>query len=110
MDAGATRRIGVSNLEAIRKNGLDATLSRSGFGTGAKTINNTTNSQPNIAIHAAPITIQGNPDDRTIALIQASQKQAISQSYKMISGDLAAGKGQVHKSLISGYNTSRRTG
>lgn len=40
MDAGATRRIGVSNLEAIRKNGLDATLSRSGFGTGAKNVNN----------------------------------------------------------------------
>lgn len=39
-DAAATKNIGVSNLEAIRKNGLDATLSRSGFGTGANNVNN----------------------------------------------------------------------
>lgn len=37
-DAAATRKIGVTNLESIRKNGLDATLSKPGMGTGAKNI------------------------------------------------------------------------
>lgn len=110
MDAGATRRIGVSNLEAIRKNGLDATLSRSGFGTGAKNVNNSTSQVNHVTVTTPAITIQGNPSDATIQLVQQAAKQGAQQGYKMVASDLAAGKGQVHKSLTGGYNTSRRTG
>ncbi|EPL6456354.1 tape measure protein [Providencia rettgeri] len=63
-----------------------------------------------ITIHAAPITIQGNPDDKTIALIEQSQKKAIMDCYKAISNDLAEGKGNVSKALGTGWNTKRKTG
>ncbi|WP_025901394.1 phage tail length tape measure family protein [Tatumella sp. UCD-D_suzukii] len=110
MDAAATKRIGVSNLEAIRRNGLDATLSRSGFGTGAKNVSNNQSNVTHLTVQAPPITINGNPSDSTIQLMQQAAKQGAQQGYKMVAGDLAAGKGQVHKSLTAGYNTSRRTG
>ncbi|MBS0909218.1 phage tail length tape measure family protein [Tatumella sp. JGM118] len=110
MDAAATKRIGVSNLEAIRRNGLDATLSRSGFGTGAKNVSNNQSNVTHLTVQAPPITINGNPSDSTIQLVQQAAKQGAQQGYKMVAGDLAAGKGQVHKSLTAGYNTSRRTG
>lgn len=110
MDAAATRRIGVNNLESIRKNGLDATMSRSGFGTGAVSTSNssaTTNQTQHVT---QQISINGNPSDSTIQLVQQAAKQGAQQGYKMVANDLASGRGQVHKSLTSGYNTSRRTG
>lgn len=110
MDAAATKRIGVSNLEAIRRNGLDATLSRSGFGTGAKNVSNSTATTNQTQHVTQQISINGNPSDATIQLVQQAAKQGAQQGYKMVAGDLAAGKGQVHKSLTAGYNTSRRTG
>ncbi|QHJ84025.1 MAG: hypothetical protein [Caudoviricetes sp.] len=110
MDAAATKRIGVSNLESIRRNGLDATLSRSGFGTGAKTVSNSQAVSSNVQHVTQHITINGNPSDATVQLMQQAAKQGAQQGYKMVAGDLAMGKGQVHKSLTAGYNTSRRTG
>lgn len=109
MDAAATRRIGVNNLEAIRKNGLDATLSRSGYGTGAKNVNN--NNQTSNTQHLTQhIVVQGGSGNDTAALVQQAAAKGAQQGYKMVASDLASGKGQVHKSLTAGYNTSRRTG
>lgn len=76
-DAAATKNIGVSNLESIRKNGLDATLSKPGYGTGAQSVSN---SNSNALTMNAPITQNFNmagvtPDQMTIAMAQ-TQKQA----------------------------------
>lgn len=109
-DAAATKNIGVSNLEAIRKNGLDATLSRSGFGTGAKNVSNSTATTNQTQHVTQQISINGNPSDTTIQLVQQAAKQGAQQGYNMVAGDLAAGKGQVHKSLTTGYTAARRTG
>ena len=72
--------------------------------------NNEENTNKVITIQAAPITIQGNPDDKTIALIEQSQKKAIMSCYKAITNDLAEGKGNVSKALGTGWDTKRKIG
>ncbi|MGK9173400.1 tape measure protein [Yokenella regensburgei] len=63
------------------------------------------------AYHYSPtIQINGNPDDKTIALVEAAVARGGKQVYQQISGDLAAGKGNVSKGLQSGWTTKRRTG
>ncbi|TCW07747.1 lambda family phage tail tape measure protein [Raoultella sp. BIGb0138] len=111
-DQASTNRIGVSNLEALR-NGqpLDATLGRSGFGTGVQNVSNnqqTTVIQPNVTV--PPITINGNPSDATVMLVQRAARDGAKQGYQQVASDLAKGVGQVHKALTGGYNTGRRQG
>lgn len=111
-DQESTNRIGVSQLEALR-NGkpLDATLGRSGFGTG---VQNVSNSQQTTIIHPTvtvpPITINGNPSDATVLLVQQATREGAKQGYQQVANDLAKGVGQVHKALTGGYNTGRRAG
>ncbi|PPS50620.1 tape measure protein [Citrobacter braakii] len=63
------------------------------------------------AYHYSPtIQINGNPDDKTIALVEAAVARGGKQVYQQISGDLASGKGNVSKGLQSGWTTKRRTG
>lgn len=109
-DAAATKRIGVSNLEAIRNGGLDATLSKSGFGTGAANVSNNATSQNVYNFTGSPISINGNPDDRTIMMVKEAQRQGAIEGYRMIVNDLATGKGKGSKALATGWNTTRRTG
>lgn len=100
-----------STLENLRKNGLDATLSKPGFGTGVKNISNNnqmTVIQPNVTV--PPITINGNPSDATIQLVQQAARDGAKQGYQQVASDLAKGAGQVHKALTGGYNTGRRKG
>ncbi|HCJ7646574.1 phage tail length tape measure family protein [Klebsiella michiganensis] len=111
-DQASTNRIGVSQLEALR-NGkpLDATLSKPGFGTGAQNISNsqqTTIIRPTVTV--PPITINGNPSDTTLMLVQQAARDGARQGYQQVANDLAKGVGQVHKALTGGYNTGRRTG
>ncbi|WP_178996458.1 phage tail length tape measure family protein [Raoultella terrigena] len=111
-DQESTNRIGVSNLEALR-NGqpLDATLGRSGYGTGVQNVSNnqqTTVIQPNVTV--PPITINGNPSDATLMLVQRAARDGAKQGYQQVANDLAKGVGQVHKALTGGYNTGRRQG
>ncbi|EPL7194964.1 phage tail length tape measure family protein [Klebsiella michiganensis] len=111
-DQASTNRIGVSNLEALR-NGqpLDATLGRSGFGTGVQNVSNsqqTTIIRPTVTV--PPITINGNPSDTTVMLVQQAARDGAKQGYQQVANDLAKGVGQVHKALTGGYNTGRRTG
>lgn len=109
-DQESTNRIGVSNLEALR-NGqpLDATLGRSGFGTG---VQNVSNSQQvtvlNPTVNVPPITINGNPSDATVMLVQQAARDGARQGYQQVANDLAKGSGKVHKALTGGYNTGRR--
>ncbi|MBA7836454.1 phage tail length tape measure family protein [Klebsiella pneumoniae] len=111
-DQASTNRIGVSQLEALR-NGkpLDVTLGRSGFGTGVQNVSNsqqTTIIRPTVTI--PPITINGNPSDTTVMLVQQAARDGAKQGYQQVANDLAKGVGQVHKALTGGYNTGRRTG
>ncbi|EMP5823961.1 phage tail length tape measure family protein [Klebsiella aerogenes] len=111
-DQESTNRIGVSQLEALR-NGkpLDATLGRSGFGTGVQNVSNsqqTTIIRPTVTV--PPITINGNPSDATVLLVQQATREGAKQGYQQVANDLAKGVGQVHKALTGGYNTGRRAG
>lgn len=111
-DQASTNRIGVSQLEALR-NGkpLDVTLGRTGFGTGVQNVSNsqqTTIIRPTVTV--PPITINGNPSDTTVMLVQQAARDGAKQGYQQVANDLAKGVGQVHKALTGGYNTGRRTG
>ncbi|OIX96212.1 hypothetical protein BFS14_01745 [Serratia fonticola] len=111
-DAAATKKIGVSNLEALR-NGkpLDATLGKSGFGTGAQNVSNSSQKTVNnFTANLPPVTINGNPSDATILLVQQAAQTGAEQGYKRMVNDIATGRGEAHKALVVGYNTSRRTG
>lgn len=108
-DAAATKRIGVSNLEAIRNGGLDATLSKPGYGTGAANVSHNATSQNVYNFTGSPISINGNPDDRTILMVKEAQRQGAIEGYQMMVNDLATGKGKGSKALSSGWNTKRRT-
>lgn len=111
-DAAATKKIGVSNLEALR-NGkpLDATLGKSGFGTGAQNVSNSSQKTVNnFTANLPPVTINGNPSDATIQLVQQAAQTGAEQGYKRMVNDIATGRGEAHKALVGGYNTSRRTG
>lgn len=111
-DQASTNRIGVTQLEALR-NGqpLDATLGRSGFGTGVQNVSNnqqTTVIKPTVTV--PPVTINGNPSDATVMLVQQAARDGAKKGYQQVANDLAKGVGQVHKALTNGYNTGRRTG
>ncbi|MDJ1652953.1 phage tail length tape measure family protein [Raoultella sp. Ech2A] len=111
-DQASTNRIGVSQLEALR-NGkpLDATLGRTGYGTGVQNVSNnqqTTVIQPTVMV--PPITINGNPSDATVMLVKQAARDGAKQGYQQVASDLAKGVGQVHKALTGGYNTGRRQG
>lgn len=105
-----------STLENLRKNGLDATLSKPGFGTGVQNVSNsqkTTVIQPTViqpTVNVPPITINGNPSDATVMLVQQAARDGAKKGYQQVANDLAKGVGQVHKALTGGYNTGRRTG
>lgn len=111
-DQESTNRIGISNLEALR-NGqpLDATLGRSGFGTGVQNVSHsqqTTVIKP--TVNVPPITINGNPSDATVMLVEQAARDGAKKGYQQVANDLAKGVGQVHKALTGGYNTGRRQG
>ncbi|WP_336998045.1 hypothetical protein [Leclercia sp. M50] len=60
--------------------------------------------------YSPTIQINGNPDEKTIALIEAAVARGGKQVYQQISGDLASGKGNVSKGLQSGWTAKRRIG
>ncbi|MEY0097807.1 phage tail tape measure protein [Providencia stuartii] len=115
----ATEKIGVPNLYKMMNTGsipMDALKNDQYAMKNIHPANQTTNNNNEenttkvITIQAAPITIQGNPDDKTIALIEQSQKKAIMSCYKAITNDLAEGKGNVSKALVTGWDTKRKIG
>lgn len=54
------------------------------------------------------IQVNGNPDDRTILMIQNAVKQGAKEGYQMFVSHLSSGQGQVSKALGNGWGTSRR--
>ncbi|HIB5815696.1 TPA: phage tail length tape measure family protein [Klebsiella pneumoniae] len=105
-DQASTNRIGVSQLEALR-NGqpLDATLGRTGFGTGVQNVNSDNSSKT--TIHA-PIeqhfhTPPGvTPDQMALSMAQ-TQKRAITEALDQVAAQLLRGDGKVGKAMRSKY-------
>ncbi|EOX0146784.1 phage tail length tape measure family protein [Klebsiella pneumoniae] len=105
-DQESTNRIGVSQLEALR-NGqpLDATLGRSGFGTGVQNVNSDNSSKT--TIHA-PIeqhfhTPPGvTPDQMALSMAQ-TQKRATTEALDQVAAQLLRGDGKVGKAMRSKY-------
>lgn len=60
--------------------------------------------------YSPTIQINGNPDEKTIAMVEAAVARGGKQVYQQISGDLASGKGNVSKGLQSGWTAKRRIG
>lgn len=105
-DQASTNRIGVSQLEALR-NGqpLDATLGRTGFGTGVQNVNSDNSSKT--TIHA-PIeqhfhTPPGvTPDQMALSMAQ-TQKRATTEALDQVVAQLLRGDGKVGKAMRSKY-------
>ncbi len=105
-DQASTNRIGVSNLEALR-NGqpLDATLGRTGFGTGVQNVNSDNSSKT--TIHA-PIeqhfhTPPGvTPDQMALSMAQ-TQKRATTEALDQVAAQVLRGDGKVGKAMRSKY-------
>ncbi|MEG8935787.1 phage tail length tape measure family protein [Klebsiella pneumoniae] len=105
-DQASTNRIGVSQLEALR-NGqpLDATLGRTGFGTGVQNVNSDNSSKT--TIHA-PIeqhfhTPPGvTPDQMALSMAQ-TQKRATTEALDQVAAQLLRGDGKVGKAMRSKY-------
>lgn len=105
-DAAATKKIGVSNLEALR-NGkpLDATLGKSGFGTGAQNVSNSSqktvnNFNPNVNVSNS---FTGKPDDATLMAINQSNQQLAKQIKAELASEVVKPQGQFGNALKSQY-------
>ncbi len=77
---------------------LDATLDRVGRqSTGGQA--------PNINI---PLEIHGDPDQRTLTLIEGAVLRGAKLGYQMTTNDLAAGTGKASKALNGGWTVGRK--
>lgn len=77
---------------------LDATLERVGRqSTGGQAANIT-----------IPVEVHGDPDQRTLALIEGAVKRGALLGYQMTANDLAGGSGQASKALNSGWTVGRK--
>lgn len=77
---------------------LDATLDRVGKqSTGGQA--------PNINI---PLEIHGDPDQRTLTLIEGAVMRGAKLGYQMTTNDLAAGTGKASKALNGGWTVGRK--
>ncbi|HDF5698069.1 TPA: phage tail length tape measure family protein [Klebsiella variicola] len=105
-DQASTNRIGVSQLEALRSGQpLDATLGRTGFGTGVQNVNSDNSSKT--TIHA-PIeqhfhTPPGvTPDQMALSMAQ-TQKRATTEALDQVAAQVLRGDGKVGKAMRSKY-------
>ncbi|MBJ9005965.1 phage tail length tape measure family protein [Citrobacter koseri] len=108
-DAASTKNIGVSNLESIRKNGLDATLSKPGFGTGAQNVNNNSNSTVFSPQIQQDFYIQQGvtPEQMDMSLANTAKK-ATTDAVDQVANQIVRGNGKVGNAMRGTY-TGRRT-
>ncbi|MBZ6730191.1 phage tail length tape measure family protein [Klebsiella grimontii] len=105
-DQASTNRIGVSNLEALR-NGqpLDATLGRSGFGTGVQNVNSdnsrktTINAPIEQHFHTSPGV---TPDQMALSMAQ-TQKRATTEAIDRVAAQVLKGDGKVGNAMRNKY-------
>ncbi|MDU2190497.1 MAG: phage tail tape measure C-terminal domain-containing protein, partial [Klebsiella pneumoniae] len=94
-----------STLENLRKNGLDSTLSKPGFGTGVQNVNSDNSSKT--TIHA-PIeqhfhTPPGvTPDQMTLSMAQ-TQKRATTDAINQVASQVLKGDGKVGNAMRNKY-------
>lgn len=105
-DQASTNRIGVANLEALR-NGqpLDATLGRSGFGTGVQNVNsdNSRKTTINAPIEQHFHTPPGvTPDQMALSMAQ-TQKRATTEAIDRVAAQVWKGDGKVGNAMRSKY-------
>ncbi|MDU6419757.1 MAG: hypothetical protein E6563_04495 [Enterobacter sp.] len=79
---------------------LDATLDRVNKQSSAQQAGNVT----------VPIEIHGDPDQRTLLLIEDAVKRGAALGHQMTANDLSAGTGKASKALNSGWTASRKRG
>lgn len=79
---------------------LDATLDRVNKQTSAQQAGNVT----------VPIEIHGDPDQRTLLLIEDAVKRGAALGHQMTANDLSTGTGKASKALNSGWTASRKRG
>lgn len=110
-DQASTNRIGVSQLEALR-NGkpLDATLGRSGYGTGVQNVNSDNSRKTTIN---APIEQHFNmpgvtPDQMAYSMAQ-TQRKATTDALSQVAAQLLKGDGKVGNAMRAKY-PGRSTG
>ncbi len=77
---------------------LDATLERVGRQSNG-------GQAPNITI---PVEVHGDPDQRTLALIEGAVKRGALLGHQMTANDLAGGSGQASKALNSSWTVGRK--
>lgn len=103
-DAASTKNIGVSTLDSIRKNGLDATLSKPGYGTGAQNISNSSS-------HSNTFSPQVNQyfesPGVTPEQVAASSSRAVKQALDITATQIMSGDGRVGKALRAKYSSRR---
>lgn len=104
-DAASTKNIGVSTLESIRKNGLDATLSKPGYGTGAQNISNSSSSSNTFSPQVNQYFENPGVTPEQVA---ASSSRAVAQALDMAATQIMKGDGKVGKAMRATY-TGRRT-
>ncbi|WP_423173850.1 phage tail length tape measure family protein [Stenotrophomonas maltophilia] len=59
-------------------------------------------------VYAPTIHINGDPDARTLTMVEQSVRRGMQQNYDRISSELTTGQGRVGKGLRRGNNVSRR--
>ncbi|HDG8097011.1 TPA: phage tail length tape measure family protein [Klebsiella oxytoca] len=94
-----------STLENLRKNGLDATLSKPGFGTGVQNVNS--DNSRKTTIHApieqhfhSPAGV--TPDQMAISMAQ-TQKRATTDALNQVAAQVLKGDGKVGNAMRSKY-------
>lgn len=93
-----------ATLESLRKNGLDATLSRPGYGTGATNVSNsnanTTVFSPNVNVSNS---FSGKPDDATLIAINQSNKRLAKQIKDELTAEIIKPQGNFGNALKGYY-------
>ncbi|HIG8798077.1 TPA: phage tail tape measure protein [Raoultella terrigena] len=79
---------------------LDATLER-------VSQQSTSGQMPNIELHTQ---VNGDPDARTLRMLEDTQKAAVKQALKESAYQIASGRGEVGKAVGAGWNIKRKTG
>ncbi|EMQ0912913.1 phage tail length tape measure family protein [Raoultella ornithinolytica] len=103
-DQASTNRIGVSQLEALR-NGqpLDATLGRSGFGTGVQNVSSSQNSTTQRVSINQNINAQGMTPEQLNSTLSQNNKQLIRQLKGDLTKEVMTPQGSFGNALKSRY-------
>ncbi|SPZ30514.1 Phage-related minor tail protein [Raoultella planticola] len=103
-DQASTNRIGVSQLEALR-NGkpLDATLGRSGFGTGVSSVDNSSQSTTQHVSISQKINAQGMTPEQLNGVLAQNNRQLTRQIKGELANDVVKPQGVFGNALKGNY-------